>query len=277
MSIQRYFSRGREWYLTFKKLILPSLLLLAVLMTPAYSQRTKSSQYAGSQRHAERSLRDSRYFFHFIDPSISNNSIEKEREIYTETIRRDIIARTLYLKFSFNTSLAEIKKTQNLLIDLFKMVIERDTKEALSMLNESAPEIMESGDPAAKKYMSLGYRSVKWAETVAMMSDNLPPTNYSIRIYEYVKAIKNAKYAKRYAIIAIIEKRLPPEKKGRINYNKYETVSELIDLYLPDRKERYRKIHMDNFYKTENSIFEAVTANPELEKIPEYPEYRKGN
>lgn len=253
------------------------MLILALMINPAYSQRTKSSQYAGSQRHAERSLKDSRYFFHFIDPSITNYNIEDEIGIYTEAIRRDLLSRTLFLKFSFNTSLTEVKKTQNLLIVLFKKVIERDISEALAMLNDTAPEIMESGDPAAKKYMSLGYRSAKWARTVSMMSDNLPPTNYSIRIYEYVKAIKNAKYAKRYAILALIEKRLPPERKGRINYNRYETVAELINLHLPDKKERYLKIHNDNFYKTENSIFEKVTANPELEKLPEYADYSKGN
>ncbi|HOP29903.1 MAG TPA: hypothetical protein PKZ64_10070 [Spirochaetota bacterium] len=263
--------------MTFKKIIVPSLLILAVLINPAYSQRTKSSQYAGSQRHAERSLKDSRYFFHFIDPSISNKNIEDEKDMYVEAIRRDILSRTLYLKFSFNSSLIEIKKTQNLLITLFKKVIERDVNEALFMLNETAPEIMKTGDPRAKKYMSLGYRSAKWAKTVSMMSDNLPPTNYSIRLYEYVKAIKNAKYAKRYAIIAIIEKRLPPEKKGRINFNKYETVAELIEQYLPDLKERYMKVHTDNFYKSDSSIYQVISANPELEKLPEYKDYSKAN
>jgi len=260
-----------------RKIILLSLLSLVFYINPAYSQRTKSSQYAGSQRHAERSLKDSRYFFHFIDPSISNKNINDETDLYIEAIRRDILSRTLYLKFSFNTSLSEIKKTQNLLITLFKKVIDRDTKEALAMLNETAPEIMEAKDARAKKYMSLGYRSAKWAETVSMMSDNLPPANYSIRLYEYVKAIKNAKYARRYAIIAIIEKRLPPEKKGRINFNKYETVAELIEQYLPDLKDRYMKVHSDNFYKSDTSIYQSISANPELEKLPEYEEYTRGN
>ncbi len=263
--------------MTCKKIVIPILLIFLIVINPAYSQRTKSSQYAGSQRHAERSLKDSMYFFHFIDPSISNRNIEGEKIIYTEAIRRDLLSRTLYLKFSFNSSLIEIKKTQNLLIDLFKMVIERDVKEAFSMLNGEAPEIMQSGDPASKKYLSLGYRSVKSAQTDAMMSDNLQATNYSIRLYEYVKAIKNAKYAKRYAIIAIIEKRLPPEKKGKTNYNKYPTVAELIETYLPELKEKYLNIHMDNFYKTENSIYEIITANPELQKIPEYQNYMKVN
>lgn len=263
--------------MTSKKILLASLLITAVVINPAYSQRTKSSQYAGSQRHAERSLKDHKYFFPFIDPSVSNYNIEDEKNIFTDAIRRDIIARSLFMKFSFNSSVVEVKKIQDMLIILFKKVIERDSNEALAMLNETAPEIMESGDARAKKYMSLGYRSVKWARTTSMMSDNLPPTNYSVRLYEYVKAIKNAKYARRYAILAIIEKRLPAEKKGRINYNKYETVAELINVYLPELKERYLKIHNDNFYKTDNSILEKVTANPELQKIPEYADYMKGN
>ncbi|HOP63202.1 MAG TPA: hypothetical protein PK358_00815 [Spirochaetota bacterium] len=263
--------------MTFKKFLILPLLLLIIFYSQAYPQRTKSSQYAGSQRHAQRSLKDSRYFFHFIDPSISNKGTDEEKSIYIEAIRRDIISRTLYLKFSFNSSLIEIKKTQNLLIDLFKKVIERDRKEALSMLNEIAPEILDSGDAAAKKYISLGYRCAKWAEKVSMMSDNLPPTNYSIRIYEYVKAIKNAKYARRYAIIALIEKRLPPEKKRRTNYNRYKIVEELINTYLTDKKDFYLKIHMDNFYKKESSIYDNIISNPELEKIPEYLDYKKDN
>ena len=261
----------------FKKFIIPVSLLLIIIITPAYPQRTKSSQYAGSQRHAERSLKDSLYFLRFIDPSISNKNIEGEVQIYTEAIRRDLISRTLYLKFSFNTSLHEIKKTQNILNDLFKKIITRDIKEAHDILNENASEILDSRDSAAKKYMSLGYRCAKTAEKAMIMSDNLNPANYSIRLYEYVKAIKNAKYAKRYAIIAIIEKRLPPEKKGKTNYNKYSIVSELIDKHLVDKKEPYQLIHFDNFYQTKKSIYESITSNPELEKIPEYLDYMKGN
>jgi len=42
-------------------------------------------------------------------------------------------------------------------------------------------------------------------------------------------------------------------------------------------KERYMKVHMDNFYKSDTSIFQAISANPELEKVPEYQDYTKVN
>jgi len=257
-----------------------SLVIFFLILTqPSYSQRTKSSLSAGNQRHSEKSLKDNRYFFNFINPTITNSGSEEEKSIFIEAARRDLISRMLYMKFSFNPAMNEIRSTQLLLINLFSKIALREIESATLLLNEIAPEVLKTGNKASKKYMSLGYRSADWAEKVMIMSDNLPEKNYSIKIYEYVKAIKNAKYCKRYAIIALIENRIPPEKKGRINYNKFETVKDLINKYLPDNLEKYNKIHFDNYYKIETSasVYEAFTSNPELDKIPEYQNYIKEN
>lgn len=183
------------------------------------------------------------------------------------------------MKFSFNPAMGEIRAAQQLLITLFSKIAVREIESATILLNEIAPEVLKSKNKLPKKYMSLGYRSADWADKVMIMSDNLPEKNYSIKIYEYVKAIKNAKYCKRYAIIALIENRLPPEKKGRTNYNKFDTVKKLIDEYIPENKEKYNKIHSDNFYKVESSdsVYDTIISNPELEKIPEFKNYMKEN
>jgi len=183
------------------------------------------------------------------------------------------------MKFSFNPAMHEIKTTQQLLITLFSKIAIREKESATKLLNEIAPEILKGEGKLPKKYMSLGYRSADWSEKVMIMSDNLPDNNFSIKLYEYVKAIKNAKYCKRYAIIALIENRLPPEKKGRVNYNKYNTVKQLIEQYIPENKDKYSKIHFDNFYKVESSIslYDTIISNPELEQIPEYKNYMKEN
>lgn len=265
--------------MTFKKIAASAFIILLFLNHSAHSQRTKSSLSAGNQRHSEKSLKDNRYFFNFINPTITNSGSDEEKNIFTEAARRDIISRMLYMKFSFNPAMNEIRTTQLLLIDLFSKIAIREIESATILLNEIAPEVLKTGNKASKKYMSLGYRSADWAEKVMIMSDNLPEKNYSIKIYEYVKAIKNAKYCKRYAIIALIENRIPPEKRGRINYNKYDTVKELIDKYIPENIEKYGKIHYDNYYKVEPaaSLYDAIIQNPELDKIPEYKNYMKEN
>lgn len=268
--------------MTFKKFsrsVLSTLIVLLILTQSAQSQRTKSSLSAGNQRHSEKSLKDNRYFFSFINTTVSNSGSDEEKDIFTEAARRDLISRMLYMKFSFNPAMNEIRNTQLLLITLFSKIATREIESATALHNEIAPEILKSGNKTSKKYMSLGYRSVDWAKKVMVMSDNLPVNNYSIKIFEYVKAIKNAKYSKRYAIIALIENRIPPEKRNRINYNKYKTVQELINMYIPENKEKYSKIHFDNYYKVDPSIsvYDRISSNPELEKIPEYANYVKEN
>jgi len=264
--------------LTFKKIAVTVSLILIMLSQNVYSQRTKSSLSAGNQRRSEKSLKDNRYFFYFINTTVSNSGTEEEKKIFTEAVRRDILARMLYMKFAFNPAMTEIIRTQQLLIKLFSAVALREIEDAKNLLNGNAPEILKSGCRSAKKYMSLGYRSIDWARKVMIMSDNLPENNYSIKLYEYVKAIKNAKYSKRYAIISLIENRIPPEKRGRINYNKYKTVKELIEKYIQDR-EKYLFIHSDNFYKivSSESVYDTIISSPELDHIPEYEKYIKEN
>ncbi len=266
----------------FKRIATPFLTVLILLLLfsqTSFSQRTKSSLHAGNQRHSEKSLKDHVYFFYFFNSTVSNTGSDEEKSIFIEAARRDLIARMLYMKFAFDPAMNEIRTAQQLLIKLCNKLALREIENATALLNEIAPEILINGNQASKKYMSLGYRDADWAKKVMIMSDNLPETNYSIRIYEYVKAIKNAKYARRYALIALIEKRIPPEKKGRINYYNYDTVKKLIDQHIPENSARYGKIHFDNYYKIEpgTSVYDRVTANPELDNIPEYKNYKKEN
>jgi len=268
--------------LIFKKIVttaLSALIVLLMLSQTSYPQRTKSSLHAGNQRHSEKSLKDNVYFFNFFNTTISNTGTEEEKTIFIEAARRDLISRMLYMKFAFNPAMNEIRITQQLLINLCNKIALREIDSATALLNEIAPEVLKTGNQASKKYMSLGYRNTDWAKKLMMMSDNLTEKNYSVRIYEYIKAIKNAKYSRRYALIALIENRIPPEKKGRINYNRYDIVNKLIEQYIPENKEKYCKIHFDNYYKVEpgTSVYDNVVDNPELEKIPEYKNYKKEN
>ncbi len=265
--------------MTFKKSAALFLFFAALLLTaePAYPQRTKSSLSSGNQRRSEKGLKDNKYFFYFINSTVSNYGNDKQRGIFTEALRRDLIARILYMKFSFDDSFTEVKQSQILLIELYRDVLIQEIKETRNILHESAVEVMDTNEYMPKKYLGLGYRSVKWADKTMLMADNLPETNYSIRLYEYVKAIKNIKTARRYAVVALLEKRIPPEIKKTINYNNYDQVVKLIEEYISEKKERYLLMHRDNYYLIEpgSSLYEKIMDEPGLENIPEYNGYMK--
>jgi len=265
--------------LIYKKIQVALVLFLVSFLAvePSFSQRTKSSLSSGNQRRSEKGLKDSKYFFFFINPSVSNNRVEEEVTIFTEALRRDLIARIFYMKFAFDISFEEIKKSQTLLIELYRKVLIREINDSRNVLNEAAAEVLQSEDYMSKKYLALGYRSSKFAEKVMLMADNLPEKNFSVRLYEYVRAMKNVKMAKRYAVAALVEKRIPPDKKQRINYQDYDRVKQLIEEYVQDKKERYLTLHMDNYYKVigEKSMYDIIMDDPGLENIPEYEQYRK--
>jgi len=244
-----------------------------------YSQRTQSSLSAGNQRRSEKSLKDHQYFFYFIDPTVTNSGDDEERALLIEATRRDLIARMLYMRFEFNPAMNEVIRTQKLLITLYSKIAVREVDAATALLNEVSTEILKTKDDHSKHYISLGYRSVDLARKTMIMTDNIDETNYSIKIYEYVKAIKSAKYSKRYAIIGLIDNRMPLEKSMKIDYNNYDVVKDLIAQYIPENAERYKAIHFDNFYKfdQDKSIFNSVRNHPKLEKIPEYKDYLKGH
>jgi len=265
--------------LTFKKSAALLLILIALFTPeePAHTQRTKSSLSSGNQRRSEKGLKDNKYFFYFINSTVSNYGTGRQVEIFTEALRRDLIARILYMKFSFDDSFAEVKQSQILMIELYRNVLIQEIKETRIILGESAAEVLQANEYMPKKYLGLGYRSVKWADKTMLMADNLPETNYSIRLYEYVKAIKNVKTARRYAIVALLEKRIPPERRKEINYNNYGQVKELISEYIAEDKEKYLLMHRDNYYMIEpgQSLYEKIMDEPGLENIPEYSTYMK--
>ena len=265
--------------MTFKRPAVLLLLLITLFVSaePSFTQRTKSSLSSGNQRRSEKGLKDNKYFFYFINSTVTNYGSEKQRAIFIEALRRDLIARILYMKFLFDDSFTEVKQSQILLIDLYRDVLIQEIRETRNILAESAAEVLETNEYMPKKYLGLGYRSVKWADKTMLMADNLPETNYSIRLYEYVKAIKNIKTARRYAIVALLEKRIPPETRKEMNYNSYEQVIKLIGEYASDKKEKYLLMHRDNYYMIEpgQSLYEKTMDEPGLENIPEYSGYMK--
>ena len=181
------------------------LFFIAASLNSGYAQRTKSSQSAGEQRKAEKGIKDNRYFLYFLDPSVTNFGTDEEKKIFTETSQRDFISQLLFLKFQFKESYSEIRKIQETLIDLYRNMLNKDISLAKSLLNEIAPKVVNSGDVKALSYLKLGYRDQRTAEILMKMADNYRETLYSVKLREYIKAIKSVKHGRRYAILSMIE------------------------------------------------------------------------
>jgi hypothetical protein len=260
-----------------------------------HAQRVKSSLKAGEQRNAEKGLKDNRYFFYFINSSISNFGTAEHKKLFKEAIQRDLISQLLYMRFMFLESFAEIRKAQRILVDLYRVTLKKDIKASKDLLNQFAPTVIASKDKSALGYLGLGYRDMKVAQTYLAMADNYRESLYSLRLYKYVHAIKKAKHGRRYAFRAILLSldllALHKERsedyvyergdeilhvKARIKGITFEELEKRLSEIPPAEKtEYYRTIHLDNFYRTnaQKSFYDVIWETPDLHEIKEYKEY----
>jgi hypothetical protein len=252
--------------------------MLCIAPHPTLSQRTKSSMSAGKQRNAEKGLKDNRYFFYFINTSITNLGTEEEKKFFKEAIQRDIIAQQLYMKFMFGESFDEILKTQKILIHLYRRLLGRDIDMAMRLLNGFAPAVLKTEKFLSRHHLRLGYRDAADARIDMVMADNFRETLYSMRLYRYAKAIKKIKHGKRYAFYSLIEAQSPRERKKEIGHLSFDEQKKLIaENSRDDQKEFHLLIHADNYYKSrdDKSLYDRVWEKPDLFEIKEYQEYLK--
>jgi hypothetical protein len=259
-----------------------AVMLIAVITTAAdlHAQRTKSSLSAGNQRNAEKGLKDNRYFFYFINSSITNLGAEEEKRLFREAIQRDIIAQQLYMKFLFLESFREIRRAQKILIDLYRITLARDIGSARGLLNGFAPAVVKSKDYLARHYLRLGYRDTEDARIDMVMADNFQENLYSMRLYRYSKAIKKVKHGRRYAFFSMLEATTTREDRRELGRHDYKELRDMIESASePDRKERHLLIHADNYYLPfqGQSFYDRVWDSPNLGEIPEYDDYLKMN
>ncbi|MBN2159569.1 MAG: hypothetical protein JW807_09250 [Spirochaetes bacterium] len=249
---------------------------LVQIAGPGAAQRTRSSMSAGKQRNAEKGLKDNRYFFYFINTSITNLGTDEEKKMFREAIQRDILAQTLYMKFLFGESWHETRKAQKILIDLYQKTLSKDITATKKMLNGFARRVVRQNNYLARHYLRLGYRDAEDARIDMVMADNFQEFLYSMRLYRYSKAIKKVKHGKRYALSSMLQSTIPEEQRkeyGRLNFDE---LKKLISEYSTDEQRDYHLlVHTDNYYRSreEKSLYDVVWEDPNLHEIPEYQGY----
>jgi len=261
------------------------VMIVPLRHSAVYAQRTKSSQSAGEQRKAEKGLKDNERFFYFINFSISNVSVEEERAICRKAILYDMFAKFLYMKFRFKDSYEYIRKAQELLISLYRMVLLREIEEGKKLLDSVSPGPILKGDYVSKHYCNLGYTNNEQARMYMVMADSYRTTLYSMRLYKYIQALKKAKQAKRYAVLAYVaynnkDSKMHLDDKQKVENEPYiysYMKTKLESVKDENEKNYLLKVLSDSYYRLTNnySYYDDVWSNGSLQELPEYADYQK--
>ena len=246
--------------------------IFSVFSTEIRSQKAASSTRSGVQRFAQKGLKDNKYYIYYIDFTITNYGTDAEKEKLREIVKRDIMCQILYLRFSFRESFKYIRINQKELVSLYRKKLSDEQLAIKALLDSFAPSAVNSEDPKAKLYLTLGYRELSCSKAETIMADNYKPLLYSLRLHRYSRAMKRLKEAKRFAILSRIQMNMPPEEKIKEKILTFEEIlAKLPSVSSEDDLDRIKLLHYDSYYKSMNGGSVSKDVWNQSEITPEKP------
>ncbi|MCS6985141.1 MAG: hypothetical protein NZM25_08485 [Leptospiraceae bacterium] len=189
-------------------------LFLTLIAAILYFALDTSWAVSPDQTNVGYALRDNRYFIEFINVGVSNFGTEKNVKQFKEAVQHNFNANLWYLQSDYVRAYQEIRRSQELLRDLYMDLLQnRYLEDARVLLDISAPQIIQAKDKHAEHLLRLGYRDVEAAKIFQLKGYNYNRFLYSNKIRYYIDGIKRARRAKRFAFLALIESKTPYEDK----------------------------------------------------------------
>ena len=231
------------------------------------------------QTTSERILKEDKGFIEFINYSLTNyqDRDPKMKDTFKTIYQDHFNAQVLHLQSDYKNAFRYVRLSQRTQKDLFHKVIGYYLEDAKDILDKLAPAVIKSKNPRARLYLTLGYRDRSVSSNLKTVGDNSNPKLYSYILHEYVEAIKFARRAKRYGMLAMYESQsletkrkiyndlLKKEKLRLDEEDKKNNITGRIKFYerfLDKRDEKQANEAVTPFTKELNKKFEEYVNEP---------------
>ena len=196
----------------------------------------------------------------FLDNAISNlgrpddvaartDFPKKMEDLYRKAIQHDFYAQLWYLQGNYSNTYRELKESQNQLQQACRQILVNYIDETWVLLEESAPLVVRTRDHGARHLLRLGYRDLESARLFFQRGNNIKPTLHQNQILEYEQGIKRIRRSRRYAVLSLIEAKLPNSEKP-----KYQVVT-LDDVR---RKKEDRLFSQSDYERVLNTLINLM-------------------
>lgn len=210
------------------------------------------------QTIAEHSLADNHYFLEFLNTSVSNFGNEENTKKLQEAAQANFNAHLWYLQNNFVKAFTEIRRSQQIMKDLYLELLQKKyLEDARALLDISAPIIVSAKDKKAELFLKLGYRDLEASRQFREVGYNYNKFLFSNKIRFFIDAIKRARRAKRFAFLALIESKTPLEEKDQY---KTQTIDEHLNPG-QNKDEEYVRDYEKVKYKLTNMLNRKLFEN----------------
>ena len=168
---------------------------------------------------------------------------------YGLAIQHDFFAQLWYLQGKYSRTYFSLRKSRGYLSNAYRRVLVNYIDDTWALLEEVAPVIVRTRDKEARHLLRLGYRDLESTRLFHQRGYNIKPTLLTNQIGQYREGIKRVRRARRYALLAIVEAKLPRSEKPQ-----YQVVT--LDDVKNKRAGRYFK--QKEYDKTRNRLINLM-------------------
>ncbi len=202
---------------------------LAVVLVGPLSAEAPDETNMG--RLIQRNQSNLRYFDNVVsnlpleDGQGNPNSLRADIiERYRLALQHDFHANLWYMQGNYSGTRKELKISMDHLQQAYERTLRFYNDTTASLLDGAAPLVVRMRDSYGKYFLKKGYANLEHARAFRLRGYNINPNYHKNQLYYYRQGIKHARAARRYAVLAMIEARLPLEEREQFRQISYDEI-----------------------------------------------------
>lgn len=212
-------------------------------------------------------LKDNYEFLRILNSTISNRGTDEQKKYFKRCVQHHIEAEILHLQMDLGKSYAELRRTQELLIQLYIFVLEDEISELDAELGRLARIANGKEKTETKLYLRLGYREIAVAKQKLLIGKNIRPYLYLMKLQELAYSLKSLKQAEKYIVLlGLLHESIDDLDKEKRSFE--ELVSEVNRIIFVDR-EKYLRFLYDSYFDSYGAAdyYKEIWNKPDLHEL----------
>ena len=144
--------------------------------------------------------------------------------LYREAMQHDYNSNLWFMQGKYPAAHAEMQQSQDFLQQAYEKVLRRYTETTQALLDAAAPITLRTRDQSAGYLLRSGFRDLAHARNFHTRGYNINPRYHTNQLFYYRSGIERARRAGKYALLAMIEARLPFEERDQYQLVTYDDV-----------------------------------------------------
>ncbi len=243
--------------LKMKKLFLGIAMSASVLFL-SQAHADQASSKATQLIRVSYGIKDNREMIRVLNSTITNRGTEQEKAYYRRCILHHMESEILYQEMALGASFAELRRTQNLLVKLYQMVVEEEINELQNEFVALAGKSSGREKPETREYFRLGYRELVVARQKLLTSKNSRPFLPALKLHDLSFALHALKDAEKYIVLLglLHDSNQDMDRDAK----SFERLLAEIDRIIVGDKNKYKRFLFDSrFENFEESDFYVIT------------------